>query len=141
MAETSTSPSSPAAPSALKSARQKLGRWSLLFGAALLLALAVYQSVGYFGASLALGNSGLAPFYKSAFKALWLGMALQTGLVGVLVLVGALQPTRLSGPALVITSLIPLAGAALLAAFLASFMGTVILVAAAVLVLVGALLR
>lgn len=125
----------------LKSAGHRTGRWALLAGAVLLLALAVYQAVGYVGAALALSNSGLLPFYKSAFKALWLGMALQTALVAVLVFIGALQPTRLSGPALVITSLIPLTGAALLAAFLSSFVGTVVLVVAAILVLTGALLR
>lgn len=139
MSETSTP--APSSPGALSAARHKFGRWALLAGACLLFALAIYQTVGYLGASLALANSGLAPFYKSAFKALWLGMALQTALVAVLVLVGALQPTRLSGPALVITSLIPLAGAALLASFLASFVGTVVLVVAALLVLAGALLR
>lgn len=137
-----TSPAArPAGPGAFKTARQKVGRGSLLLGAGLLLALSVYQVVSYFGASFALANSGLAPFYRSSFKALWLGMALQTALVAVLVVVGALQPARLSGPALVITSLIPLAGAALLAAFLASFVGAVLLAAAALLVLTGALLR
>lgn len=141
MAEISGTPSAPAGAGRLTTARQKLGRWSLLLGAACLFALAVYQTVGYVGASFALSQSSLNPFYKSAFKALWLGMALQTALVAVLVFVGALQPTRLSGPALVITSLIPLTGAALLAAFLSSFVGTLVLAVAAVLVLTGALLR
>jgi hypothetical protein len=115
-------------------------RWCMLVGAAALLGVALYYGFGYVGLNIAVGNSGLKPFYQQTMRALWLGYCLQSTLLGMLFTVAAMRPHWLSRPVLVICGLLPLAEGVLAMSFTGSYWLMLMLFCAAIFVLLGALL-
>jgi hypothetical protein len=112
----------------------------MLIGAAALLGVALYYGFGYVGLNIAVGNSGLKPFYQQTMRALWLGYCLQASLLGMLFTVAALRPHWISRPLLVICGLLPLAEGILALSFAGSYWLMMMLFCAAIFVLIGALL-
>jgi hypothetical protein len=120
--------------------RSTLFRYAMLGSSAALIAIAVYYFFGYLGVSIAVGNNGLKPYYVQSIRALWLGFCLQSGLLGLLFALSALRPQAISRPVMVICGLLPMFEAVLLFSFTGSFVGMLLVSAAALLVLVAAAL-
>lgn len=132
---------SPAALTPQAPFRERLATAALVLAALLLLAVAVFHFTGYFTASLAAQNSGLSPWFQQAFRALWLGFSLQGVVLGLVVLLAALRPRWVSPPVAVICGLLPVVNGILLFHFLASALGTSVLILTALLLVTGAALR
>ena len=115
-------------------------RWCMLIGAAALLGVALYYGFGYIGLNIAVGNSGLKPFYQQTMRALWLGYCMQACLLGILFSVAAVRPHWISRPLLVICGLLPLAEGVLALSFAGSYWLMILLFCAALFILVGAAL-
>lgn len=115
-------------------------RWCMLIGAGALLGVAIYYGFGYVGLDIAVGNSGLKPFYQQTMRALWLGYCLQATLLGLLFSVAAMKPHWISRPLLVICGLLPLAEGVMALSFAGSYWLMLLLFCAAVFILVGSLL-
>lgn len=115
-------------------------RWCMLIGAAALLGVALYYGFGYIGLDIAVGNSGLKPFYQQTMRALWLGYCLQATLLGILFTVAAMRPHWISRPLLVICGLLPLAEGVMALSFAGSYWLMILLFCAAVFILVGSVL-
>lgn len=131
----------PAPASRAQAARRKSSKFALL-GASLSMALvAAVHGAGYVTASIAVRNSGLAPYFQKAFRALWLGYALQALVVAGLLALAALWPTSVSRAVLLLASLLPLVTGALLAYHLDSVLGSLLLLLAVLLLGVGVALR
>lgn len=122
------------------SVRDSSFRWCMLIGAGALLGVALYYGFGYVGLNIAVGNSGLKPFYQQTMRALWLGYCLQASLLGILFTIAALRPHWISKPVLVICGLLPLAEGILALSFAGSYWLMMMLFCASIFVLVGALL-
>jgi hypothetical protein len=112
----------------------------MLIGACALLGVALFYGFSYIGLNIAVGNSGLQPFYQQTMRALWLGYCLQASLLGLLFTVAAMRPHWISRPLLVICGLLPLAEAILAFSFTGSYWLMLLLSCAALFVLAGALL-
>jgi len=122
------------------SVRVSTFRWCMLIGAAALLGVALYYGFGYIGLDIAVGNSGLKPFYQQTMRALWLGYCLQATLLGILFTVAAIKPHWISRPLLVICGLLPLAEGVMALSFAGSYWLMILLFCAAMFILIGALL-
>jgi len=122
------------------SVRDSAFRWCMLIGAGALLGVALYYGFGYIGLNIAVGNSGLKPFYQQTMRALWLGYCLQACLLGLLFSVAAIRPHWISRPLLVICGLLPLAEGVLALSFAGSYWLMILLFCAALFILVGAAL-
>ena len=120
--------------------KNKLFRYCMLVGAASLIGMTVFYLVTYLGLSIAVGNSGLKPFYQQMIRALWLSFGLQSVLLGVLYLVVAYRPRAVSREVVVICGLVPLAEAVLVMSFTGSYIAMLLLSIAAIFVLFGSTL-
>jgi hypothetical protein len=120
--------------------KKKLFRYCMLVGAASLLGMTVFYLVTYWGLTIAIGNSGLKPFYQQMIRALWLSFGLQASLLGVLYLIVAYRPRTVSREVVVICGLIPLAEAVLVMSLTGSYVAMLLLSVAAVFVLLGSTL-
>jgi hypothetical protein len=122
------------------SVRNTSFRWCMLIGAGALLGVALYYGFGYIGLNIAVGNSGLKPFYQQTMRALWLGYCLQACLLGLLFTVAAVRPHWISRPLLVICGLLPLAEGVLALSFAGNYWLMILLFCAGLFILVGAAL-
>ena len=114
--------------------------WLLLAGAAALLLEAVVHGVGYAATVLAIQNSGLNRWFQQSIRALWLGHALQLVVIAAILAVAALRPGSVSRPVTVLCGFLPILSGLLLALYNQSVFHTVVFLAAALLVVTGALL-
>lgn len=130
----------PAAPSA-PAFRETWGRRLLLVAALVQGLVAVFHGFGFVSASIAVGSSGLSPYYRDAFKALWLGFLLQSVVVAGMLLLGGLRPKAIGREAILLASLMPFASGILWAAYVSSGTAAVLLSVSALLALLGAFLR
>ncbi len=112
----------------------------LLGGATLLLLAGAIHLTQYAAATLVLRNSVLTPWFQQSFRAPWLGHSLQYAVIALILAVAALRPGSVSNPVTVLCGLLPLVSGLLLSAFNGSLFGTAILLAAAILIISGALL-
>jgi len=113
----------------------------MLIGALALLGVAIYYFSQYaIVLRIALANSSLQPDIKESIRALWLSFASQGLLVGLLYLLVVYKPHAVSREVIVLLGLMQLVEAVLLLTFAGSRALALLLVAAAVFVLVGALL-
>jgi hypothetical protein len=112
----------------------------MLIGASALLGVALYYAFKFYGLNIAVTNAGLTEYYQKIIRAMWIGYCAQSGLLGLLFIVAALRPHWISRPLIVICGLVPLTEAVLGFSATGSFTLMMLLAAAAVFVLVGALL-
>jgi hypothetical protein len=122
------------------SVRHTTFRWCMLVGAAALLGVCLYYAFKYYGLNIAVTNAGLTDYYQKMIRAMWVGYCAQAGLLGVLFIVAAVRPHWISRPLIVICGLVPLAEAVLGFSATGSFTLMMVLTAAAVFVLIGAVL-
>jgi hypothetical protein len=112
----------------------------MVIGACALLGVAVYYLFTYVGLKIAVTNAGLTPFYQNIIRAMWIGYCAQASLLGLLFIVAAMRPHWISRPLIVICGLVPLAEAVLGFSYTGSFALMMMLAAAALFVLLGAVL-
>lgn len=119
--------------------RSAVYRWCLWVAAGCLAAAAIFELASYVTASIALANSGLKPELQQAFRALWLGAALQSLLLAAIFAVAGWRPGAVSRPVILLCGLLPIASSALYFTLAGSGWGQSLSGLAAVAVLVGAL--
>ena len=113
----------------------------LLFaGSGGLLFLAAIHSAGYAAVVLASRNSGLTPWFQGAFRALWLGYALQLAVIAAILAAAAWKPGTVSKAVTILCGLLPLPTGLLLANANDSVATTVVYLVVALLTVAGALL-
>lgn len=121
--------------------RQASFRFCMFIGALALLGMAIYYFSQYaIVVRIALDNSGLQPDIKESIRALWLSFASQGLLIGLLYLLVVYKTHAVSREVIVLLGLMQLVEAVLLLTFSGSKTLALVLVAAAVFVLVGAVL-
>lgn len=118
---------------------QRVFRGSMLGAAIVIAGVAVYFLSSYFLATIALGNSGLKPFYQDASRAMWLGFCLQLAIIGIVFLVAAMRPSLVGRGMVMVLALLPLASTVLLFWFAASRAGAIFLGIGGLLTLLAAL--
>lgn len=123
--------------SAPDNGRDRVAYYLLLTAGVCLLVVAVFHFAGYAAASLAVANSGLTPFFKQSFRALWLGFSFQSLLVAGIVLLAAFRPRAISKPVVMIGGLLQILDAALFFWYLESTVVPVILALAALCIVIG----
>jgi hypothetical protein len=112
-------------------------RWALLAGAAVLAATAAFHATGL-GAAVEM----VGPRQRGMMQVLWLTPVVAWGGVALLWALAGLRPLAVSSAGLLVSALIPLGSAALLAALLDPlFPGTLMLAASAILAVTGAILQ
>jgi len=117
--------------------RERLAAWLLWLAAACLLLVAIVHAAGYLTASIAVANSGLEPWLRKAFRALWLGFSLQAALVALVLGIAGWRPRAISPPVLAICGLMPVLSGVLLFWFLESVFGVALSLLAALGLLAG----
>ncbi len=121
--------------------RNKAFRYCMLIGAAALLAVALYHFTRYgIVLNIALGNSGVTPSLQAAIRAMWLTVAFQSLLVGLLYGVVAFRPRSVSREVIVIFGLLQLVEAVLLFQFSGVQWMAMLLVGVSACVMLGAVL-
>jgi hypothetical protein len=121
--------------------RQGSFRFCMAIGALALLGVAVYYISQYeIVLRIALDNSSLQPDIKESIRALWLSFAGQGLVIGLLYLLVVYKPQAVSREVIVLFGLIQMVEAVLLLTFSGSRALALVLVAAAVFVLIGAVL-
>ncbi len=121
--------------------RQGSFRLCMFIGALALLGLSIYYFSQYaIVVRIALGNSGLQPEIRDSVRALWLAFSSQGLLIGLLYLLVVYKPEAVSREVIVLLGLMQLVEAVLLLTFAGSKQLALVLVAAAVFVLIGAVL-
>jgi hypothetical protein len=121
--------------------RYKAFRFCMLVGAATLLAVALYYFINYAVVlDVALSNSSLREELAASVRALWLAFGGQALLIALLYVLVAFRPPAVSREVIVLLGLLQIFEATLLFTFSGNVWMAVALVAAAVLVLAGALL-
>lgn len=115
-------------------------RFCMMFAGVTLIGVALFYFVSYLGVKIAIGNSGLKPFYQQTVSALWLTYGSQSLLIGILYAIVATRPHAVSREVIVILGLLQLVEAVLLLTFAGSLTAAVLLSIAAIFVLIGALL-
>lgn len=121
--------------------RYKTFRLCMLIGAVALGAVSLYYFIHYaIVLSIALGNSGLRVPLQASIRAMWLAFAFQGLLIGLLYTLVAFRPRAVSREVIVLFGLLQLVEAALLFMYSGSLWMALLLTAAAVFVLCGALL-
>ena len=115
-------------------------KFCMTFAAVTLIGVALFYFVSYLGVKIAIGNSGLKPFYQQTVSALWLTYGSQSLLIGILYAIVAWHPHSVSREVIVILGLVQLVEAVLLLTFAGSLVAAVLLSIAALFVLVGALI-
>lgn len=118
---------------------QRIFRWSMLGAAFVIAGVAVYFLSSYALATVALGNSGLKPFYQESSRAMWLGFCLQLAVIGMVFLVAAMRPSLVGRGMVLMLAVLPLASTVLLFYFAASRAGAVFLGIGGVLTLIAAI--
>lgn len=114
-------------------------RWCLYLAAGCLALSAISQSGRYVMASIALANSGLKLDLQQSFRALWLGAAMQSFLLAVIVAVAGWRPGWISRPVVMLCSLLPIASSALFYSLVGSGLGQALSGLAAVAIVASAL--
>ncbi|MBV6422861.1 MAG: hypothetical protein NAOJABEB_00647 [Steroidobacteraceae bacterium] len=117
---------------------QRVFRWCTVGAALIVAGAAVYFLATYIAASIAIGSSGLEPFYQQSVRAMWLGFCAQLGLLALVMLYAAAYPRSVSRQFVLVLALMPLLSTVLLFSFAASRIGAWALAAAAVLMLAAA---
>ena len=121
--------------------RQASFRFCMFVGALALLGLSIYYFSQYaIVVRIALGNSSLQPDLRESVRALWLAFASQGLLIGLLYLLVVYKTNAVSREVIVLLGLMQLVEAVLLLTFAGSKQLALVLVAAAVFVLIGAVL-
>ena len=113
----------------------KVARWLILAGSVVLLATAVLHGSGFRKVSLMIAKSGLSPLAADALKALWLMFSIHLAVLSVVFVVASrtLAAKRL----VLLCALIPVADTLLMFRFLGVFVGTISILSAALLFLIG----
>ena len=104
--------------------RQRAARILLLAAAVLLAAIALAIAVAFIDANIAVSNTGLEAWLKSAIKALWIGFLVQALAVVALFVLAAFRQDTLSPAALLVAGLLPLLSALLVFSSIGSYLGT-----------------
>lgn len=121
--------------------RYKTFRFCMLVGAAALLAVSLYYFINYVvGLDVALANSSVQPELQASIRALWLAFGFQALLIGMLYALVAFRPPAVSREVIVLLGMLQLLEAVLLFTFAGNLWMALLLVAAAVFVLVGAMM-
>jgi hypothetical protein len=116
-----------------------LFRWCL-FGAAFIMAgVAIYFLAIYASASLAVGNSGIDPFYGQIARSMWLGFCTQLGLLAVIFMIAASRPHFVSRQFALVLAIMPAINMLMLFWQSASRVGAIFLGIATALALTAAL--
>lgn len=115
-------------------------RFCMMFAGVTLIGVALFYFVSYLGVKIAVGNSGLKPFYQQTVSALWLTYGSQSLLIGILYAIVASRPHAVSREVIVILGLLQLVEAVLLLTFAGSLVAALLLSIAAIFVLIGALI-
>lgn len=110
-----------------------------MVGAALIIGgVAIYFVFAYLATSIAVGNSGLKPFYQQSLRAMWLAFCAQLGLLAVVLLYAAGRPRGISRQMVTVLAFMPMLSTVMLFWFAASRVGGAFLGAAALLMLIAA---
>lgn len=118
----------------------KTFRFCMLVGAIALGAVSLFYFINYaVTLSIALGNSGVKPGLQASIRVLWLAFACQGLLIGLLYTLVAFKPHAVSREVIVLFGLLQFVEAGLLFVFSGSLWMAVLLTAAAICVLCGAL--
>lgn len=121
--------------------RYRTFRFCMLVGVAALLAVAMYYFTTYaMSLDAALGNSSLRVELQASIRALWLAFGFQALLIALLYALVAFRPPAISREVIVLLGLLQLLEAVLLFMFSGTMWMALVLVAAAVFVLVGAVM-
>lgn len=121
--------------------RHKAFRFCMLVGAAALLAVSMYHFFRYgIELNIALGNSGVKPSLQAAIRSMWLAVAFQSLLVGLLYVLVAFRPRSVSREVIVIFGLLQLVEAVLLFHFAGVLWMATLLVVVSACVMLGAVL-
>ena len=116
----------------------RVGRWLILAGSVVLFATAVLHGSGFGHVSGMIAKSGLSPLGADAFKALWLMFSIHLAILSVVFVVAS--RTHAARRLVLLCALIPVADTVLMLHFLGVFVGTISILSAAVLFLIGGLL-
>jgi hypothetical protein len=130
----------PASPSTAPRPGRPVSSYLLFTGAGGLLLLAAIHGAGYAAVVLASRNSGLTPWFQGAFRALWLGYALQLAVIAAILAAAAWKPGSVSRAVTILCGLLPLPTGLLLANANDSLATTVVYLVVALLTVSGALL-
>lgn len=110
-----------------------------MVGAALVIGgVAIYFAFAYVATSIAVGSSGLKPFYQQSVRAMWLAFCAQLGLLAVVLLYAAGRPRGISRQMVTVLALMPMLSTVMLFWFAASRIGGLFLGIAALLMLIAA---
>lgn len=121
--------------------RYRIFRVCMLVGAAALVTVALYYFINYvLVLDAALGNSTVRVELQASIRALWLAFGFQAMLIGLLYALVAFRPPALSREVIVLLGMLQLLEAVLLFTFAGNLWMALLLVAAALFVLVGAVL-
>src|SRR5690606_1192459 len=71
---------------------RRVFRWCMVGAALIIGGVAVYFAFAYVATSIAVGNSGLKPFYQQSVRAMWLAFCAQLGLLAIVLLYAAAHP-------------------------------------------------
>lgn len=113
-------------------------RWCVVGAALIVAGVALYFGGTYIAASIAIGSSGLEPFYQQAVRAMWIGFCSQLALLAAVLLYAAAYPRTVSRQFVTVLALMPMLSTVMLFWFAASRIGGIALGIAAALMLVAA---
>jgi len=117
---------------------RRIFRWCMVGAALIIGGVAIYFAFAYVATSIALGNSGLKPFYQQSVRAMWLAFCAQLGLLAIVLLYVAARPRGISRQMVTVLAFMPMLSTVMLFWSAASRVGGVLLGVAALLMLVAA---
>lgn len=117
---------------------QRIFRWCMIGAALIIGGVAIYFTFAYVATSIAIGSSGLKPFYQQSVRAMWLAFCAQLGLLAVVLLYAAGRPRSISRQMVTVLAFMPMLSTLLLFWSAASRVGGALLGAAALLMLIAA---
>lgn len=116
----------------------RIFRWCVVGAALIVAGVALYFGATYLAASIAIGSSGLEPFYQQSVRAMWIGFCSQLALLAAVLLYAAAYPRTVSRQFVTVLALMPMLSTVMLFWFAASRLGGLALGIAAALMLIAA---